>query len=458
MSSEKFKQELKQEAEQWRVEGLINQEIYEVLAQRYQFSNLTLNSNHGFIAVVITFGCILLGLGVITFVAANWQYWSKTVKVAILLSFFLLTNCAGFYTWQRATENWQSRLGQGLLIIGALVLGANIGLMSQMFHQTGSVYQLYLIWGIGVLLMAYGLRLTSLGIIAFILIAVSYFSTFNTFSWENNYLTQLAPILLVALFIPLAYICRSAWLFFFVSCLTIISFNISCLYNFDLFSIPLRGVMFAIAFAVPLAFFWSYQDQPKLFNWTTPLSFSILSQKIVVFYLSLLLYFSSFHWLWNYSTLETLNSTENKLNPLVFGNILVFSLIALYWWWQLGKRQTNDTFWRLEQSSIYIAIAIITASILTAWNFNISPIGYLGTIIFNLMLFALSLILIRQALKSGKRIGYWSGILLLSLQVLSRMFEYNTGLLTKAFVLFICGVAVIMAGIWFEKHLTKLHN
>lgn len=334
MSSEKFKQELKQEAEQWRVEGLINQEFYDVLAQRYQ----------------------------------------------------------------------------------------------------------------------------SLGIIAFILIAVSYFSTFNIFAWENNYLTQLAPILFVALFIPLAYICRSTWLFFLASCLTIIAFSINCLYDFDFISIPLRGIIFAIAFAIPLAFFWSYQDQPKLFNWTTPLSFSVLSQKIVVFYLSLLLYLSSFHWLWNYSTLETLNSTENKLNLLVFGNILAFSVIALYWWWQLGKRRNNNTLWRLDQNSIFMAIAIVTASILTAWNFNIAPIGYLGTIIFNLMLFFLSLILIRQALKSGKRFGYWSGILLLSLQVLSRMFEYNTGLLTKAFVLFICGVAVIMAGIWFEKRLAKLHN
>jgi uncharacterized membrane protein len=146
---------------------------------------------------------------------------------------------------------------------------------------------------------------------------------------------------------------------------------------------------------------------------------------------------------------------NNWLNPLVISNILFFGLIAIYWWWKLGQRQVNTNIWRLERHSIYIAIAIIIGSILTYWHLSTASISYVGTIIFNLMLFALGLILIRQALKIEKRLGYWSGILLLSLQVLSRMFEYNTGLLTKALVLFICGVAVIMAGIWFEKYLSR---
>jgi uncharacterized membrane protein len=229
MTSNKFKQELKQEAEQWCLEGLIDRNVYDILAQRYHFTNLATDSNHGFIAVVITFGCILLGLGVITFVAANWQVWSKPIKVAILLGFFIVTNIAGFYTWQKATENWQSRLGQGLLLVGSLILGANIGLMSQMFHQTGEAYQLYLIWGSGVLLMAYGLQLASLGIVAFILIAISYFSTFTLLAWGDvTHIIQVTPILISLLFIPLAYLCRSAWLFFLVSYLVIISFAITC--------------------------------------------------------------------------------------------------------------------------------------------------------------------------------------------------------------------------------------
>jgi uncharacterized membrane protein len=456
MTSDKFKQELKQEAEQWCLEGLIARDVYDTLAQRYQFTNLATNSNNGFIAVVITFGCILLGLGVITFVAANWQVWSKPIKVCILLGFFIVTNIVGFYTWQRATENWQSRLGQGLLLVGSLILGANIGLMSQMFHQTGAVYQLYLIWGSGVLLMAYGLQLASLAIVALILIGISYFSSLTIFSLGDiPPLIQLTPILISLLFIPLAYICRSAWLFFLATYLVIISFAISYFFNIDFVDNSIRGIFFAIAFNVPVAFFWSYQDQPKLFKFITNIYFAALSRKIIVFNLSTLLYLSSFHWLWRYSDITETSSVNNWFDPLVLCNILFFSSISIYWWWQLGKRQINNNVWRLDRHSIYIAIAIIVSSILSYWHFSIAPISYVGTIIFNLMLFALGLILIRQALKSEKRLGYWSGILLLSLQVLSRMFEYNTGLLTKAIVLFLCGVAVIMAGIWFEKYLLR---
>ena len=456
MTSNKFKQELKQEAEQWRTEGLIDQRIYEMLAQRYQFASLTTNSNNRFTTVIITLGCILLGLAVITFVAANWQVWSKSIKVAILISSFLITNITGFYIWQRATVNWQSRLGQGLLLIGSLILGANIGLMSQMFHQTGTIDRLYLLWGFGVLLMAYGLGLASLGIVAIILISIGYFSNFGFFSQRDIHLvTQIMPIIASCCLIPLAYRCRSAWLLFLSAVLTITSFNISCFYDIDLVPVPLRGFLFAIAFAIPLAFFWSYQDKPKLLILSVPVSFSSLSQKIAVFHLSLFLYVSSFHWWWDYSSINKADFIDNWYFDPLFLIISIFTVVSGYWWWKLGIRKNNNTVWRLDKHSIYIAIAIIISSFLLGIHFNHEPIGYVGTFIFNFLLFFLGIILIRQALKTENRLGYWYGIIILSLQILSRMFEYNTGLVIKAFVLFVCGVGVILAGIWFEKHLNK---
>ena len=454
MTSQKFKQELKQEAEQWRIEGLIDRHIYEVLAQRYQFASLTTNSNNRFTAIIITFGCILLGLAVITFVAANWQVWSKPIKVAILVSSFLITNIAGFYLWQRATVNWQSRLGQGLLLIGSLILGANIGLMSQMFHQTGAVYQLYLVWGFGVLLMAYGLGLTSLGIIAIILISLGYFSSFGFFLQRDIHLiTLMMPIIASCCLIPLAYRCRSAWLFLLSAVVTITSFNISCLYDIDLIPVPLRGFLFAIAFTIPLAFFWSYRDRLKLLIFSVPVSFSSLSRKIAVFDLSLLLYIASFHWWWDNAPRNNAFLLDNWYYDPLFLIIAFFSIVSGYWWWKLGIGQNRNTVWRLDKYSIYMAISLAIGSVLMGIHFNNEPIGYVGTLIFNLLLFFLGIILISQALKTENRLGYWHGIIILSLQVLSRMFEYNTGLIMKAFVLFICGVGVIAAGIWFEKHL-----
>lgn len=89
MASEKFRYQLRQEAQQWQEEGMISPEIYEQLNTRYGLEELDSASRDRFILIVLGLGFILLGLGVITFVAANWQTWSRPIKVLLLLSLFI---------------------------------------------------------------------------------------------------------------------------------------------------------------------------------------------------------------------------------------------------------------------------------------------------------------------------------------------------------------------------------
>ena len=196
MISEKFRYQLRKEALQWHTEGLIDADTLGKLATRYQLDELDSASRDRFVTIVLGVGFILLGLGVITFVAANWQAWSRPIKVLLLLSLFISTNWVGFHLW-RSPKDSKSRLGQGLLFLGALSLGANIGLMSQMFHQTGSTYLLYFVWGLGVCAMAYGLRLSSLGLMAIILIAIAFFiGIFQASFWNSDELRLPLPIIL----------------------------------------------------------------------------------------------------------------------------------------------------------------------------------------------------------------------------------------------------------------------
>ncbi|MEO1593528.1 MAG: DUF2157 domain-containing protein, partial [Cyanobacteria bacterium J06632_22] len=169
--SAKFRQQLRQEAEQWRQDGWIDTELYQRLAERYHFTHLEPSANGRFVAILLGLGGILLGLGIITFVAANWQVWPRSFRVALLMALFIGVNVGGFYLWQHSALR---RLGHGLLLTGGLVLGANMALMSQMFHQSGQAYELYFVWGLGVALMAYSLRLVSLGVLAWGVLAVGY--------------------------------------------------------------------------------------------------------------------------------------------------------------------------------------------------------------------------------------------------------------------------------------------
>ncbi|MEO1593375.1 MAG: DUF2157 domain-containing protein, partial [Cyanobacteria bacterium J06632_22] len=175
MMSTKFRQQLRQEAEQWWKDGWIDAALYQRLSDRYQFKEIEPSASGRFVAILLGLGGVLLGLGVITFVAANWQAWPRSFRVMLLMAVFISVNAGGFYLWRRpAHEPGLQRLGHGLLLTGGLVLGANMALMSQMFHQSGEAYELYFVWGLGVALMAYSLRLVSLGCLAWGLLAIGY--------------------------------------------------------------------------------------------------------------------------------------------------------------------------------------------------------------------------------------------------------------------------------------------
>ena len=97
-----FPQKLRREAQLWRDEGLISASQYQDLAQRYRFNNLEAAARDRFVVIVISIGSILLCLGIITFVAANWQLWSREVKFILMMSLFLSTSITGFYTWRES--------------------------------------------------------------------------------------------------------------------------------------------------------------------------------------------------------------------------------------------------------------------------------------------------------------------------------------------------------------------
>ncbi len=459
MASEKFRYQLRQEAKQWQEEGLISPDVYEQLATRYRLEELDSASRDRFIVIVLGLGFILLGLGIITFVAANWQAWSRPIKVLLLLSLFIGTNFAGFHLW-RSPDERKSRLGQGLLLLGALSLGANLGLMSQMFHQTGSVYTLYLIWGLGVWSMAFGLRLTSLGLMAVVLMAIAYCLEISQDTIWNRadlgLVMQQMSLIIAFLFIPLAYYCRSRWIFGLSSVLIVLALGINLAHYLDIADLSNKSFLPAFLFVLPPGLLWSYRDN-LLFSHSDP-NLDTINRKLAVFYLGTLFYLCSFNfWDGNFDAAQS-----GKFIDFVPWSSLIapaiFTIFSIWAWWQLGVRRTSNLPWRLDRNSTYVGVTLIFIFGLIWFNLAVSPLGIAGTIIFNLLLFSLAIILISQSVKEGRRFNFWLGIILLILQIFSRMFEYNTDLILKAIALFICGIAAILAGLWFERYLSNLNS
>jgi len=470
MISEKFRHQLRQESQQWQADGLINSDQYEQLSQRYELDKLDSAASDRFITILIGVGFILLGLGAITFVAANWQAWSREFRVVLLLAVFLGVNISGFYLWQKpVTKPGQKRLGYGLLILGSLILGANMALMSQLFHQSGPIYELFLYWSLGLLPMAYALRLTSLGVLSQILMGISYWS-FLTNWWrvEEFGLSQLfiehLPIAISLLFIPLAYCCRSRVIFAIASIGIAMSFAISI--------IPVSwwdggGLFVAIAFILPPALLWSYRDLLWQFSRTRtartpsleprpkqPL-FSDIARSLAVCFFGILLYSFSFHWPWEDSMLGN-NMTIEKIGKLTqsLPDFLFLMIFALLGWLNIVREPKSlNPSQKLSINNGTIALLIIAIGLLFIWHLNQGQIMIVATFIINLLLAMLAIGLIRDGLTLVRRRTFWGGMVLLVLQIISRMFEYETELLLKAFVFVICGVAIIASGMWFERGL-----
>ena len=458
MASEKFRYQLRQEAQQWRDEGLISPETYEQLATRYRLQELDSASRDRFILIVLGLGFILLGLGVITFVAANWQTWSRPIQVLLLLGLFMGTNCTGFYLW-RSPDQRQSRLGQGLLLLGALSLGANLGLMSQMFHQTGAAYTLYLIWGLGVWAMAYALRLTSLGFMAIMLMAIAYCGGiwhFDSLGSTSGQELQQMSLIISFLFIPLAYYCHSRWIFGLSSVLIVFALGANLSHYLTVADLSSTSFIPPLLFILPPGLLWSYGDDLLFPN--SDVNFEAINRKLAVFYLGCFFYLCSFNfWDNNFDSTQSGKFIDFAPWSLLIAPI-IFTIWGIWSWWQLGVRRTNNLPWRLDRNSTYVGTILIILFGLIWFNIAVTPIGIAGTIIFNLLLFLLAIILISQSVREGRRFNFWLGIILLILQIFSRMFEYNTGLILKAIALFACGIAAILAGLWFERYLSTVNS
>lgn len=448
---ENFRRQLRHEAEQWWQEGLISVDLYEQLAQRYQFQALEREASHRFIAILMGLGGILLGLAVITFVAANWQVWSRPVKVVLLLSLFLGINAAGFYLWRRPIgQKGQQRLGQGLLLLGALLLGANLALMSQMFHQSGNLYELFLIWSLGVVAMAYSLRLISLAILAWLLMAIGYWTAWITrlqqVDFPDQFLIQHLPLLAAGLYVPLAYRCRSKILFALsgVAVAVTLTFNL-----LPLIWTGVNGWLIAVAVTLPPLLLWSYSSQIWRSS-RTPDPFQATARSLALWYMSLLYTVLAFRVWWEQPWSA---SSVQSGNVQVLLDALVFAVIAGLGWMQLrhGWYQSRHLDRALHSGTI-AGFNLVTALALI-WHCEMSPLGWTGLIVLNLLLFLLAIGLIRDGLALGSRDAFWGGMTLLVFGIICRMLEYNTGLLLKSVVFALCGLGVIAAGLWFERNI-----
>jgi uncharacterized membrane protein len=121
-----FRRRLKQEATFWQENGILDASQLQRLSELYGLDTLPTSNPRSLVGSIVTFGMLLVGLGVLTFVAANWLWIPSALKVVLLLAALWGAYGGGYYLWK--VKGTSPFLGQGLILLGSLIYGGNISL------------------------------------------------------------------------------------------------------------------------------------------------------------------------------------------------------------------------------------------------------------------------------------------------------------------------------------------
>lgn len=106
-----------------------------------------------FTKTLLYVGSILIGAGILSFIASNWGDIGKLAKFIFIIVMFLGCNFAGL-----RMEKPYPKTSKSFYYLGVLVFGAGIFLVRQMFHFGGDFQTAFLWWSLGILPLAWVFR------------------------------------------------------------------------------------------------------------------------------------------------------------------------------------------------------------------------------------------------------------------------------------------------------------
>ena len=152
-----FSAQLQKELPAWVSAGLVTAEQSDALGRRYGVGAGAERRRSRAVQAIAVIGAIAAGLGVILFFAANWDAISRPTRVLVLLVALGGSYAAGWLTLER-----HPLVGHALLLLGAIVFGAGIFLVGQMYNVQAHDPLAFALWSGGIAPLAGILRSRSL--------------------------------------------------------------------------------------------------------------------------------------------------------------------------------------------------------------------------------------------------------------------------------------------------------
>ena len=204
----RFVSRLREELKAWQRDGTITPEQARAVLARYPDyppGHEASRRRQGLVTGLSILGGILIGLGVITFFAANWDEISHGVKLASLIAGMLLSYGAGYAIWQRSGP---TAYAVALVLLGCIVYGAGVHLIGQIYHVPVDHPNLSLFWLLGVAPLAYVTRSRAVMFLAVVLLLAAV--AFRLRDWLEGLDGSEAGIASAALYVALGALLYAA--------------------------------------------------------------------------------------------------------------------------------------------------------------------------------------------------------------------------------------------------------
>ena len=143
--SSRYRKKLAEDLPRWVDAGWVMPEgaraiLAEVAAQEPDRKNR-------FVGILSILGAVLIGAGVISFVAANWQEMPRLFRLGLMISLLWAAYGTAAFLFARGL----SLFAHGAVLVGSVVFGASVMLVAQMYHLHGNPPDAVIVWSAGAL-------------------------------------------------------------------------------------------------------------------------------------------------------------------------------------------------------------------------------------------------------------------------------------------------------------------
>jgi uncharacterized membrane protein len=165
---------LRHELDYWRREDLISEGQALAIGALYEPSKGYMSQ------VLLALGAMLVGLGFLSYIAANWMDFSRVFRVGLILTAYV---AAILSAWRADLP--LPKTSRALLLLGSFIYGGGIFLIAQIFHEGGHYTTALFWWMLGIIPVALifrdRLQLVLLQLVAIVYINGVYRPWYSTF-------------------------------------------------------------------------------------------------------------------------------------------------------------------------------------------------------------------------------------------------------------------------------------